>query len=152
MYKDLWEVYESPEAYFVDSILRRMSGQNTVTKPQLLEAVMQTQVGKREKIGRLCLLTKADLFDLLVRERGEEAFHMFPVGITAPPFQRRFDVTRIELEKLSRLGLVRQTGEYRLRDGTVCKLFSVWDLFHADSGKIREAVEKMREAADGAGD
>lgn len=145
MLRDLYEIYGSAEAYFTESILGTVGKQNTVSKKQLLEAVMQAGAAGQETPGRLRGLRKAELFERLVKARGPEAaVHTFAVGLTAAPFMRRFGVTRIELEKLAKQGVIRQTGEYRLRDRTVCKLFSIWDYFHLDPEEVRVAVERMR--------
>lgn len=122
----------SPEEFYRAEILTNRSGGNVVSKRLMVE----TASWKAEDPRQLNNMTKAQLFELLLEQYGEKVYTMFPVGVYAVSFQKKYGITRDQVMKLAKAGIITVVGERKLRSGDYCKVFSAWDYFQLDPAVV----------------
>ena len=124
------------EAYFLAEFMPAIGGKTRVSETRLRQLVLE-KLGKVKGFARM---RKKQLFHLLAEALGRDAYGLFPVGIPAGAFQKKFQLTRVQVGKLVRLGVIQRTGQGRLRDGSEYGLYNVWDYFHLTQERIEEAL------------
>lgn len=142
MSENYMDRYSSPEEFFRGEILACRHGGCIVTSRMMIDKLIP-------KVGRINFnrLRKAQLFDLLLEHYGDEVYTMFPdVGVYAVSFQKKFGLTRAEVEQLAEAGVITVTGQKALKGGVPYKVFSAKDYFRLSWGKVVYELVKIRNA------
>ncbi len=95
--------FDSAEAYIRARVTSRMT--RSITKNDIIE-LMNT----KDKSRDCHKMTKVGVFDALVETYGNEAYRMFPVGISSIDWQRKFNIEHRDVLKMALKGFIAVTG------------------------------------------
>ena len=136
MIDNYMDQFSTPEEFIRAEILANRGSNNIVDKSKLLEIVSWKTEG--ETLGTL---SKAELFDRIVKQYGSDAYTMFPVGVSSNCFQKKFDISHKDVLKLAKAGILTVTGERKFRKYgkyLYAKTYSAFDYFRLTPEAVRE--------------
>lgn len=103
--------FSTPEEYIRTEILSNRGTQNIADKSELAHFIA-TDADEEKMLAKL---SKDVLFDKLVELKGDEAYRMFPVGVSSYSFQLKFGITNADVKRMAQGGIIRATGKVRFR-------------------------------------
>ena len=132
--------FETPEQFIRAEILANRGSNNIVGKATLQEVVSWT-ADEGEDLRRL---SKAALFDRIVAQYGDQAYTMFPVGVSSYSFQLKFGITHKDVLQLAKIGVLTATGKRQFRKYgkyLYAKVYSAFDYFRLTPEEVQKALD-----------
>ena len=133
--------FETPEEFIFSEIIANRGSNNIVDKAVLVEVL-----GWSSDDAQLHRLSKAELFDRIVKKYGDKAYTMFPIGVSSISFQKKFSITHKEVMKLAKAGFLTVTGERKFRKFgkyLYAKVFSPFEYFRLTQEEIRKYLNSL---------
>lgn len=131
--------FETPEEFIRAEILANR-GRDSIVDKAALQEVLSWTADEGEDLRRL---SKAALFDRIVAQYGDQAYTMFPVGVSSYHFQLKFGITHKDVLKLAKAGILTATGQrkfHKYGKYLYAKVYSAFDYFRLTQEEIQRAL------------